>query len=220
MTGIPTSAGLEAGAVEAARKEYTASLAYGDFGAVERIIRAYLSALTPPSRAVDGKLPLWHAGSWGDGSTPPYLANIFCDAHEATIAAGLPKGIVADIVEAHNDALTALSAKLAETEEQVNGLVQASMISDEFHAEQRRKLEEARKALEGILDACDSFQDEEGYEVAGQVRIRAKAALTSGGQTMRELYPGHLYELDHLDGHRKTTLRALRESLPTAEGEK
>jgi hypothetical protein len=39
------------------------------------------------------------------------------------------------------------------------------------------EIERLREALEGIEDAAKSFQDDEGYEVAAQVRIRARAAL-------------------------------------------
>jgi hypothetical protein len=56
MTTLPD---LEPAALEAARKEYTASLAYGDFGATERIIRAYLAArstVPEAGKAVDAGL--------------------------------------------------------------------------------------------------------------------------------------------------------------------
>lgn len=45
----------------------------------------------------------------------------------------------------------------------------------------QKRIEELTRTLEDIISAADSFQDEEGYEVAGQVRIRARALLSKQG---------------------------------------
>lgn len=39
------------------------------------------------------------------------------------------------------------------------------------------RVAELERALTSVIDAANSFQEEDGYEVAGQVRIRARAAL-------------------------------------------
>jgi len=91
---------------------YLASI--GPLEAVADLIKArdadcrtvgYRSDLWDRLRSTLDHMPVWSVGSWGDGSTPPDLANIFCDAYEITVAVGLPKDIAAEIVAAHNESL-------------------------------------------------------------------------------------------------------------------
>ncbi|TPM89827.1 hypothetical protein [Mesorhizobium sp. B2-1-3A] len=56
--------------------------------------------------------PTWRLGVWGDGSTPLGMANIFCDAYEVTIVSGIREEDAAAIVEAHNEALSALLGEM------------------------------------------------------------------------------------------------------------
>ena len=45
------------------------------------------------------------------------------------------------------------------------------------YTEQAAEIDRLREALESVIDAADSFCDGDGYFVAGQVRVRARAAL-------------------------------------------
>lgn len=66
-------------------------------------IAAAIAALSEPVK--DEPVVQWRVGEWGDGSTKPGEAVIFCDAHEAAVAAGVPSHLAKMIVEAHNDTL-------------------------------------------------------------------------------------------------------------------
>lgn len=95
-----------------------------------RDLEATIDALYAPSQAGDlgAVKAFWNVGVWGDESTPIGMANIFCDAHEATIAAGIPKDAAESIVEAHNEALSAISS--TPVGEMVPGILEAARLID------------------------------------------------------------------------------------------
>lgn len=78
--------------------------------------------------SVDEEAPHWHAGRWGDGSTPEGMLMIFCAAHEAAIAGPMPWPTAMAVVDAHNEALSALAPDPTAEGEAVVKLV------DQIHA--------------------------------------------------------------------------------------
>jgi len=73
----------------------------------EAMVRYMLDGAPALSEPVkDEPVAWWRVGEWGDGSTKPGEAVIFCDAHEAAVAAGVPSHLAKMIVEAHNDTVT------------------------------------------------------------------------------------------------------------------
>lgn len=76
--------------------------------AVEAAIRAYLAALDSPigEQGVGEPALTWRVGEWGDGSTKPGEAVIFCDGMETAIAAGIARHEADKIVAEHNAAVS------------------------------------------------------------------------------------------------------------------
>lgn len=94
-------------------------------------------------------------------------------SYEAELHRAL-KATAAEVFE-RDQKNAALRQRIEELErEQPELIAIAIMQGQQYSADEIKRL---REALDDIISAADSFQDEEGFEVAGQVRIRARAAL-------------------------------------------